>query len=359
MKLDSILLEMKYGKDELDSAFKKHVDTKKLSNLTDLVVNHPNDQQSNIWEEYSRLTYLNNTYQNLCGEFDVLEALATEGSVKDTNTLHIFNDQINDFLCEVHQYILNLNLKPDYGEKGAIITIKAIQDSNRLCELAGDLANAYKDFSRIKNFGVETIQEGQGDIILRISGNSVYAHLKNEQGRHSFVYNESGKGAGRNASKRYTGVISVSVSPDVDKPEFDMDSRKIDKKVFGSSSPGGQNANNNRDGVVLTDEETGISARVNTRSQQRSYNEAYAILQAKLVRYLSNGQGDQRVKLEELPLIRKYDSTRWTILSPKLNVSLDGKPKYESFFNGQIEPFILASYGITTKPGTSFNRKGL
>lgn len=74
----------------------------------------------------------------------------------------------------------------------------------------------------------------------------------------------------------------MAILPEPRAADVRINDRDLDIKTTGSGGPGGQHANKTDSAVVMTHKPTGITVRVETKSQHRNKELARAILYARL-----------------------------------------------------------------------------
>ena len=82
--------------------------------------------------------------------------------------------------------------------------------------------------------------------------------------------------------------MTVAVLPEPRATDVQINDCDLEIKTTGSGGPGGQHANKTDSAVVMTHKPTGISVRVETKSQHRNKELARAILHARLAELEQN-----------------------------------------------------------------------
>lgn len=81
----------------------------------------------------------------------------------------------------------------------------------------------------------------------------------------------------------HTSTVTVSVLAEPRGAEVRLNNRDLEIRTTKSGGPGGQHANKTNSAVIITHKPSGISVRVETKSQHRNKELAMGILRARLL----------------------------------------------------------------------------
>jgi peptide chain release factor 1 len=231
---------------------------------------------------------------------------------------------------------------PD-DSRDVMLEIRAGTGGDESALFAGDLLRMYLRYAERSGWHSELLSESPSDlggykeVILRISGPSVYARLKFESGGHRVQRIPSTEAQGR----IHTSACTVAVMPEADE-QTDVapppDTLRID--VFRASGAGGQHVNKTESAVRITHLPTGIVAECqDERSQHRNKDKAMRVLITRLrdmqqraaraeeaaTRKSLIGSGDrsERIRTYNFPQGRVTDH-RINLTLYKLNAIMDG-----------------------------------
>ncbi len=234
--------------------------------------------------------------------------------------------------------------------KDVIMEIRSGTGGDEASIFAGDLFRMYTKYFETKGwkFEIEFSNEGTvggfNKVVMEITGEDVYGHLKFESGAHRVQRVPKTEAQGR----VHTSAATVAILPKFELEEINI--RKEDLKVdtFRSSGAGGQHVNKTESGVRFTHLPTGIVAestdgrsqiqnrvialnrlaqKVN-QAQREAVTSAYASHRKSLV-----GSGDRSDK------IRTYNYPQNRVTDHRINLTLYN---LDRIMLGDLDPVIDA-----------------
>jgi peptide chain release factor 1 len=243
-----------------------------------------------------------------------------------------------------------LLVPPDPNDRrNVFLEIRAGTGGAEAALFAADLARMYLRFAEIKGWYVEQMSESPGElggykeVVLRISGGSVYSHLKFEPGTHRVQRVPETESQGR----IHTSACTVAVLPEAEAiDEVDINSNDLRVDTYRSSGAGGQHVNKTDSAVRITHLPSGIVVECqDERSQHKNKARARSLLQAKLLARAQDAQLSTQAQSRKLQVgsgdrserIRTYNFPQNRITDHRINLTLY---KLEEIMTGQLDQVI-------------------
>jgi len=240
--------------------------------------------------------------------------------------------------------------KDPNDSSNVFLEIRAGTGGDEAAIFSGDLFRMYHRYAEQKGWSVEIMSERPGDhggykeLITRVAGTDVYAHLKFESGAHRVQRVPETESQGR----IHTSACTVAVLPEIEEIDS-VEIKKEDLRVdtFRSSGAGGQHVNTTDSAVRLTHLPTGIVVECqDERSQHKNRARAMSLLQAKL---LSSEQESQRASQaserrslvgsgDRSERIRTYNFPQGRITDHRINLTLY---KLDEVIGGDLDPLVV------------------
>ncbi len=218
--------------------------------------------------------------------------------------------------------------------RNIFLEVRAGTGGDEAAIFAGDLFRMYARYAETKNWQLELISEklgehgGYKEIIARLSGKDVYAHLKFESGAHRVQRVPKTESQGR----VHTSACTVAIMPEVaiiDEVAINKADLRID--TFRASGAGGQHVNKTDSAIRITHLPTGVVVECqDERSQHKNKARAMALLQAKLLDQVHTEQqqetADERRNLvgsgDRSERIRTYNYPQGRVTDHRIQLTL-------------------------------------
>jgi len=335
-----------------------------------------NDILENFANLEEKLNNLNSTnfadYAKLSKEYSDLKPLIErinlffrcEKEVKDLDELLISEDHemkaeaINEknILLEKKQKTEDeikvlLIPKDSSDEKNAIVEIRAGTGGEEAALFASDLFRMYLKFSELNNWKCEvmdisdTDHDGIKEVILNISGESVFGTLKFESGTHRVQRVPETESGGR----IHTSAATVAVLPEASDVDVDILEKDLRIDIFRSSGPGGQSVNTTDSAVRITHIPTGVVSQCqDEKSQHKNKAKALKVLRSRIYEVERQKKDQERALTRKSQVgtgdrserIRTYNFPQGRVTDHRISLTLY---KLDQILNGEsLEEIISA-----------------
>lgn len=291
-------------------------------------------------------------YKKLQEDLDESEELLRES--KDQDMIDMAKEEIDDDKeqkAKIEDQLKVLMLPKDPNDdKNIIMEIHGAAGGDEASLFAADLLNMYTRYAERQGWKTEIIDEsptdvgGYKEVVIMITGDSVYSKLKYENGAHRVQRVPVTESAGR----VHTSTATVGVMPEYEKVDLVLDPKDIRTDVYRSSGAGGQHINKTSSAVRMTHIPTGIVVTMqDQRSQQQNRVKALQILTARVYDYYESqneeeyaakrktavGSGDRSER------IRTYNYPQNRVTDHRIGMSWN---KLDRIMNGELEDVIAA-----------------
>lgn len=337
---------------KLDHLLERYQEVEQLLAVPDIIQDQLKFRK--LSQEYAQLEPVVNAYRAYQSTQAVIEstqgmlAEETEPELQDLAEEELSEQQAK--LISVEQDLQCLLLPNDPNDNNNVfLEIRAGTGGDESAIFSGDLYRMYSKYVEKMGWKAEIMSTRDGDhggykeIILRISGNAVYAKLKFESGAHRVQRVPVTESQGR----IHTSACTVAILPEVDEVEsIDINSADLKIDTYRASGAGGQHVNKTDSAIRITHLPTGTVVECqDERSQHKNRARAMSILQARLLAAEKTKQQQEQAQTrrdlvgsgDRSERIRTYNFPQGRLTDHRINLTLY---KLDAIMEGDLEQVI-------------------
>jgi len=239
-------------------------------------------------------------------------------------------------------------------DRDVIVEVRAGAGGDEASLFAADLYRMYARYAERRRWKVEvlsTSESGSGgfkEIIAELRGDGAYSRLKFESGVHRVQRVPVTEASGR----LHTSTATVSVLPEADEVEVQIDEKDLRVDVYRSSGPGGQSVNTTDSAVRITHLPTGLVVAIqDEKSQHKNRAKALSVLRARLLEMEQGRQAAERGEErrsqvgsgERSEKIRTYNFPDDRVTDHRIGLTVHNLPRLlEGDLDRVVEPLMEA-----------------
>lgn len=271
----------------------------------------------------------------------------------DSELKELIEEELTDRAKQINELEESLQVlllpKDPNDERNVFLEIRAGTGGDEASIFAGDLARMYSKYAEKQGFGIEIISNSDGEhggykeIIMLISGKSVYSQLKYESGAHRVQRVPVTEAQGR----IHTSACTVAVLPEAeDISEIDINPADLRIDTYRASGAGGQHVNKTDSAIRITHIPSGLVVECqDERSQHKNRSRAMSLLKSRLLEQAQTAQKKSEAATRKSLVgtgdrserIRTYNYPQGRLTDHRINLTLY---KLDQIMEGDLEQII-------------------
>ena len=254
-------------------------------------------------------------------------------------------------LPELEALLEELLLPRDPNDgRNVIVEIRGAEGGDEANLFAGDLADMYRRYAQLRGWKLEVVEQRESDqggfdeVTFLIKGEDAWRRLEMEAGVHRVQRVPATEAKGR----VHTSSATVSILPEAEEVDVEINMNDLKIDVYRSSGPGGQSVNTTDSAVRITHIPTGIMvAMQDEKSQIQNRAKAMIVLRSRLLKAAQDAQAAELGDMKRTQLggggrsekIRTYNFKENRVTDHRINLTLYS---LDAVLSGELDTVVDA-----------------
>ncbi len=273
----------------------------------------------------------------------------TEGAERDE--LRVELDAATSSIEQIEEELQGLLLPKDPNDgRNVIVEIRGAEGGEEANLFARDLYDMYVRYAQRRGWKLEVLEEnaseqgGLDEVVFSVKGEDAWSRLEHEGGPHRVQRIPATEAKGR----IHTSSATVTVLPEAEEVDVEIDPNDLKIDVYRSSGPGGQSVNTTDSAVRITHLPTGIVvAMQDEKSQIQNRAKALVVLRSRLLKAAQDAAAAEMGDLRRSQVggggrsekIRTYNFKESRVTDHRINLTLY---KLDAVLQGDLDELVDA-----------------
>jgi peptide chain release factor 1 len=302
-------------------------------------------------KQLAEITTAWNELKSARRDFETAREMLTESAGDEREMWREEANAIEARIPGLEERLETLLLPRDPNEgRNVLLEIRGAEGGEEANLFAADLAEMYRRYSQLRGWKLEVVEERESDqggldgATFLVKGDDAWSRLAHEAGVHRVQRVPVTEAKGR----VHTSSATVSVLPEAEDVDVDIDPGDLKIDVYRSSGAGGQHVNTTDSAVRITHLPSGIVVSMqDDRSQIQNRAKAMVVLRSRLLQAAQDAQNAEIGDLKRSQLgsggrsekIRTYNFKESRVTDHRINLTAY---TLDQVLAGELDPFIDA-----------------